>query len=107
MHNSKSLLLLSQSASHGGQPCPQFKAYALAHKGKETSDVDYNPEDPSLSYSNPSVHTRLSQYTTVAREVHGLEYDPSTQYLDGEVVIRAGGGKKQGRYSWRSLATPF
>jgi len=34
----------------------------------------------------------------MAREVHGLEYDPRTEDLDGEVVMRVGGGKKHGWY---------
>ena len=70
----------------------------MAHKGKATSDVDYNPEDPPSVYSNATVHNRLSEYTSMARAVHGPEYDPSTQDLDGEVVMRVGGGKKHGRY---------
>lgn len=70
----------------------------MAHKGKATSDVDYNPEDPPSVYSNATVHSRLSEYTSMARAVHGPEYDPSTQDLDGEVVMRVGGGKKHGRY---------
>jgi hypothetical protein len=75
-----------------------FKAYALAHKGKATSDVDYNPEDGPEAYSNSSVHTRLSEYTSMARAVHGPEYDPTNEELDGEVVMRVGGGKRHGRY---------
>jgi hypothetical protein len=63
-----------------------LKAWALAHKGKATSDVDYNPEDPPSVYSNAIVHSRLSQYTEMARVVHG------------EVVMRVGGGKKLGWY---------
>ena len=70
----------------------------MAHKGKATSDVDYNPEDGPEAYSNATIHNRLSEYTSMAREVHGLEYDPSTKDLDGEVVMRVGGGKKHGRY---------
>lgn len=70
----------------------------MAHKGKATSDVDYNPEDGPEAYSNATVHNRLSEYTSMAREVHGPEYDPSTEDLDGEVVMRVGGGKKHGRY---------
>jgi hypothetical protein len=70
----------------------------LAHKGKATSDVDYNPEDPPEAYSNATINSRLSQYTEMARMVHGPEYDPSTEDLDGEVVMRVGGGKKHGRY---------
>jgi hypothetical protein len=70
----------------------------LDHKGKETSDVDFNPEDPPSAYSNPSIHSRLSEYTSVARSVHGPKYDPSTQDFEGYLVMRVGGGKKLGRY---------
>ena len=73
----------------------------MAHKGKVTSDVDYNPEDGPEAYNNATVHNCLSAYsnaTSMAREVHGPEYDPSTEDLDGEVVMRVRGGKKHGRY---------
>ena len=73
-------------------------AYALAHKGKATSDVAYNPEDPPSAYSNESIHSRLEGYTSMARQVRGPEYDLSAHDLDGEVVMRAGGGKKHGRF---------
>ena len=85
-------------ASHGGQSYTQFVAYALAHKGKATSDVAYNPEDPPSAYSNESVHSHLDGYTSMTREVRGPEYDLSAHELDGEVVMRAGGGKKHGRF---------
>ena len=65
---------------------------------RPTSDVHYNPEDPPEAYNNSSVHTRLTEYTAMAREVHGPEYDPTSEDLDGEVVMRLGGGKKHGRY---------
>ena len=70
----------------------------MAHKGKATFDVDYNLEDGPETYNNATVHNRLSEYTSMAREVHGLEYNLSTEDLDGEVVMRVGGGKKHGRY---------
>jgi hypothetical protein len=35
----------------------------MPHKGKATFDVDYNPEDPPLAYSNVTVHSRLNEYT--------------------------------------------
>ena len=73
-------------------------AYALAHKGKVMSDVTYNPEDPPSAYNNESVHSRLDGYTSMVRVVHGPEYDPSAHDLDGEVVMRARGGKKHGRF---------
>jgi len=70
----------------------------MAHKGKATSYVDYNPEDPPSAYSNATVHSRLSEYTSMAKVVHGPDYDPSTQDFDGQVVMRVGGGKKHVRY---------
>ena len=70
----------------------------MAHKGKAMSNVDYNPEDGSKVYNNATVHNRLSEYTSIVREVHGPEYDLSTEDLGGEVVMRVGGGKKHGRY---------
>jgi hypothetical protein len=73
-------------------------AYAMAHKGKATSDVSYNPEDPPSAYTNPTIHSRLNQYTEMARAVHGQDFNPSTQDFDGEIVMRVGGGKKHGRY---------
>jgi len=70
----------------------------LAHKRKATSDVTFNPQDPPEVYSNASVHSRLSGYTSMAQEVHGPEFDAINEPIDGEVVMRAGGGKKHGRY---------
>ena len=73
-------------------------AYALAHKGKATADVAYNLEDPPSAYSNESIHSCLDGYASMARMVHGLEYDLSAHDLDGEVVMRSGGGKKYGQF---------
>jgi hypothetical protein len=70
----------------------------MAHKGKTMSDVNYNPEDGPESYSNATAHSRLNEYTSMVRKVHGPDYDPTTEDLDGEVVMRVGGGKKHGRY---------
>jgi hypothetical protein len=67
----------------------------MTHKGKATSDVNYNLGE---AYSNPSIHSRLSDYTAMAREIHGLDYDPSTHDLNGEIVMRVGGGKKHGKF---------
>jgi hypothetical protein len=46
-------------------------ADAMAHEGKATSDVTYNPDDGPKVYSNPAVYSRLSKYTAMAWEVHG------------------------------------
>jgi hypothetical protein len=50
----------------------------MAHKGKVTSDVSYNPEDPPEAYNNLSVYTRINEYTSAARSLHGDDYDPSS-----------------------------
>jgi len=72
--------------------------WALARKGKATSNVTYNPNDPPSAYSNPSIHSRIQAYTEMGRQVHGSDWDLRTQPLDGEVIMMAGGGKKHGRY---------
>jgi hypothetical protein len=70
----------------------------LSHKGKATDNITYNTDDPAEAYSNPSAHTRISDYTSMARSVHGPEYDPTTDDIDAEVVMRVGGGKKHGQF---------
>ena len=70
----------------------------MSHKGRATSDVPFNPEDPPEAYIKQSVHSRLSDYTSMAREVNGPDFDPYTAPIDAEVVMRVGGGKKHGRY---------
>ena len=72
--------------------------WALARKGKATSNVTYNLDDPPSAYSSPSVHSRIQAYTEMGRQVHGPVQDPSSQLFDGEVIMRVGGGKKHGRY---------
>jgi hypothetical protein len=54
----------------------------MAHKGKATSDVTYNPDDGPEAYTNPVVYSRLHDYTAMAQEVHSPEYDPSTEQID-------------------------
>ena len=74
-------------------------AYAMAHKGKATApDTVYNPEDGAEAYSNTSVHSKLTDYASSARERHGEDFDPATQPLDTDLVMRLGGGKQHGRY---------
>jgi hypothetical protein len=70
----------------------------MAHKGKATSDDTYNPDDGPEAYTNPIVYSRLHDYTAMAQEVHGLEYDPSTEQIDPAVLMRVEGGKRHGRY---------
>ena len=69
----------SQSQSHDGQECNEFMAYAMAHKGKATApDTVYNPKDGPEAYSNTSVHSKLTDYASAARERHGEDFDPAT-----------------------------
>jgi hypothetical protein len=91
-------LVFLQSASHGGQSCFIFSAYAMAHKGKATSDVTYNPNDGPEAYNKPAVYNHLHEYTAMAQEVHGLDYDPRIEDIDPDVLMRVGGGKRHGRY---------
>ena len=53
--------------------------YALAHKGKATAlDLTYNPEDPPEAYTNTSVHSKLSEYSSATRTRHGEDFDPAS-----------------------------
>jgi hypothetical protein len=70
----------------------------MAHKSKITSDITYNPDDRPEAYCNPAVHNRLSEYTTMAKEVHGPNYDLRTEDIDGDVLMRVGEGKRHGWY---------
>jgi hypothetical protein len=70
----------------------------MAHKGKAMLDVSYTTEDGLEAYNNATVHNRLSEYTTMAKEVHGPEFNPRTEDIDREVLMRIGGGKMHGWY---------
>ena len=61
----------------------------MAHKGKATSDITYNPDDGPEAYTNPAVYSRLHDYTAMAQEVHGPDYDPSTEPIDPDVLMRS------------------
>jgi hypothetical protein len=72
-------------------------AYALAHKGKATDpSVTYNVADGPKAYTNTSIHSKLSEYTSAAHERHGEDFDPSTEPLDTNLLMRLGGGKQHG-----------
>jgi hypothetical protein len=80
-------------------------AYALAHKGKATApEVTCNPADGPEAYTNASVHSKLSEYTSAARKCHGEDFYPATQPLDTNLLMRVGGGKQHDRY-WMTDST--
>jgi hypothetical protein len=39
---------------------------------------DYTWWDPPKAYTNPTVYTYINEYTSVARSLHGDDYDPSS-----------------------------
>jgi hypothetical protein len=45
----------------------------MTHKGKVMCDITYNPEEEPEAYKNPSIHSHLSEYTSMSKEVHGLD----------------------------------
>lgn len=70
----------------------------MAHKGK-ASEVTFNPDDPPTAYTNPVSYNRITAYTQGGKEKYGPEWDPAAAPLDGDVIMRVGGGKKHGRYA--------
>ena len=63
----------------------------MAHKGKAAFDITYNPDDGPETYTNSAVYSRLHDYTAMTQEVHGPEYDPRTEQIDPDVLMRVGG----------------
>ena len=47
--------------------------------------------------SDPTMHTKVQEYTSKVREVHGEDYNVRTEPIDAEAIMRLGGGKKHGR----------
>jgi hypothetical protein len=70
----------------------------MAHEGKTMYNDTYNLDDGPEAYSNPAVYSCLSKYTAMSQEVHEPDYDPRTEDIDGDVLMRVGGGKRHGRY---------
>jgi hypothetical protein len=70
----------------------------MAHKGKTTSDITYNPEGWPEAYNNPAIHNCLTEYTAMTKMVHGPDYNPRTKDIDRDVLIRVGEDKGHGRY---------
>jgi len=75
----------------------KFQAYGMARKAKASSDVTFNVDDPPEAYSDPGIHARITTYASEVRSVRS-DWDPSTDDIDGTVVMRVGQGKKHGRY---------
>ena len=65
----------------------------MAHMGKATSDVGFDPAAPPEAYSKPNVHTCVTRYTEIGKALHGDTWDPATAPISGEAIIRAGEGR--------------
>jgi hypothetical protein len=89
---------VSFSRSDENQLCSELQAYGISHKGKATSDVTFNVDDPPETYSNSTIQPRITRYVTTTREVRGLDFNPVTEPLDEKSIVRSGEGKMHGRY---------
>jgi hypothetical protein len=49
------------------------------------SAITYNLEDKLEVYSNPTIHSHLSEYTVMAKEIHGPEYNSRTERTSTEI----------------------
>jgi hypothetical protein len=67
---------------------PSSRRNALGHKGKATSDITYNPKDGPKAYTNPVIHSCLTKYIAMAKELHGPNYDLRTEDIDRDVLLR-------------------
>jgi hypothetical protein len=70
----------------------------MSHKGKATSDVSFNSEDPPEAYTSESAYKKVTKYHEAARAMYGLDYDPTTDNIDARLVMCLGKGKQHGRY---------
>ena len=86
----------SQETAHPGVEVLEFSAWAMSHMGRASSSVSFDPSAPREVYSDPTVHTKVQEYTSKVREVHGEDYDVRTEPIDVETIMRLGGGKKHG-----------
>jgi hypothetical protein len=93
------LVFSSQTQSHGGQMINEFMGYVLSHQGKATDpDNVYDPMKGANAFTNPNAYEKVVQYTETVHKRHGEAYDPATEPLDTDVLMRTGGGKQHGRY---------
>lgn len=73
-----------------------FEAFVHGHRGKE----------PGQAYCSRQAKERAEAYTASFQEIHGSEAYPIQHPLDPEAVMKAGEGKKNGRYYLGDGAIP-
>ena len=86
-----------QEAAHPTVPQSEFSAWASSHLGSVKSGATFNLDAPAQAYSDPSVHTKVRDYTEAVRLLHGSDYNLSTEPFETEVIVRLGQGRKHGR----------
>jgi hypothetical protein len=77
----------------------EFMGYVLSHQGKAIDpDNVYDPAKEADAFTNPNAYENVVQYTKAVHRHHGDAYNPATEPLDTDVLMRTGGGKQHGRY---------
>jgi hypothetical protein len=77
----------------------EFTGYGLSHQGKATDPNNvYDPTKGANAFTNSNAYEKVVQYAEAVRKSHGEAYDPATEPLDTDVLIRTGGGKQHDRY---------
>jgi hypothetical protein len=77
----------------------EFTGYILSHQGKATASENvYDPARGPDAIINQNVYDKVVQYTEAIRTRHGANYDPLTEPLDTDVLMRTGGGKQHDQY---------
>jgi hypothetical protein len=77
----------------------EFTGYVLSHQGKATNpDNVYDPAKGVDAFTNPNAYEKVVQYTEAVCRRHGDTYDPATEPLNTDVLMRMGGGKQHDRY---------
>ena len=96
------MVKISEIFMHGVTSDPQKPEHRCVwHVPQEPGVIrrlSFSLDDPHEAYTNAGVYNKVPAYAQAARQVHGPDYDPSTDDIDGDLVMRIGGGKKHGRY---------
>jgi len=81
----------------------EFTGYVLSHQGKATDPENiYDPANGADTFTNPNAYEKVVQYTEAVRKRHGEAYDPATDPLNTDVLMRTGGGEA----AWAVLSCP-
>ena len=82
-----------------------YHAFHMSKLAPAKKAKPFDPNTPKEAYRKPT-WKRKKKYDASVRERDGPEADPSSQDLDPEIVMVAGGGKKHGRPALGASAFP-